>query len=255
MKITIITIVYNDVAHIEATIRNVVRQTAFNQIEYIVVDGASNDGTSDIIKQYLDKISKYICEPDTGIYNAMNKGLRIATGDYVVFINSGDKLSSESVIEEVINKIGESLPDIVYGSYREIREDGSTSAIIPCRNSDKIWYGPVASHQSTFYRLEHLRKNKISYDESFRIAADYKLTARAISMAKSTLKTDICISDFDISGISSMNQNVGLKEANQVRREIFGWGNIRIFTLSLVLLCSRYTKRYCTPIYKLIRHI
>jgi len=254
MKITVVTIVYNDAIHIEATLKNVLGQSARNLIEYIVVDGASTDGTSDIIKKYQAEIDKYICEPDTGIYNAMNKGLREATGDYVMFINCGDKLSGHDVIERIIADIGDNKPDVVYGSYREVGHDGRESKVIPCRNSKNIWYGPVASHQSTIYRVAHLRSNGLKYDESYCIAADYKLTAEAITLAKSICKTDICISDFDVSGVSSTNQNRGLKEANRVRREVWHWGRLRLLGLTIVLLGARYTKKYFSPIYKLIRY-
>lgn len=253
MKITVVTIVYNDVRHIEATLLNVLGQTSFDNIEYIVVDGASNDGTSDVIKKYSDRIDRYICEPDTGIYNAMNKGLDAATGDYIIFINCGDRLSSASVISKIIYAIKDERPDVVYGTYREIDGSGVASKVIPCRSSDKIWYGPVASHQSTFYRIEHLRQWKLRYDESYKIAADYKITAQAIQHARKVFQTDICISDFDVSGVSSVNQNAGLSEANRVRREVFNWSEVRIACLTAVLLCARYTKKYAGPLYKLIR--
>lgn len=254
MKISIVTIVYNDVAHIEATLLNVFQQTAFDQIEYIVVDGASTDGTSVVIRKYLSKIDKYICEKDTGIYNAMNKGLHVATGDYVIFINCGDRLSSNNTIADVIDAIGGGNYDVVYGAYREIQANGITSPVIPCRNHRKIWYGPIASHQSILYRLEFLREHKLTYDESYKIAADYKITAEAIIKAKSILKLDFCVSDFDVSGVSSTNQSRGLKEANRVRREVLRWGLTRIYLLTLVLLTARYMKIYCNPLYTLLRY-
>ena len=80
MKIAVITIVYNDVAHIEQTLLSVIGQSAYDHIEYIVVDGASTDGTSCVIQKYREKLSKYVCEPDSGIYNAMNKGLMMVSG-------------------------------------------------------------------------------------------------------------------------------------------------------------------------------
>lgn len=254
MKISVITIVYNDVKHIEATLLNVIGQTAHNQIEYIVVDGASTDGTSEIIRKHISDIDIYICEPDTGIYNAMNKGLKAAGGDYVIFINCGDRFSNKEVISKVINVICDKRPDVVYGNYRECQEDISLSKVIPCRNDDKIWYGPVASHQSTLYRLNYLRTHKLYYDETYKIAADYKLTSEAIKNAKSVLKTDICISDFDTCGVSSTNQDIGLREANRVRREVFGWGKLRISILTGFLLLARYTKKYAYPIYSILRN-
>lgn len=253
MKITVITIVYNDVVGIESTISSIIHQSAFQSIEYIVVDGASTDGTSDVIKSYRDKIDTCICESDTGIYNAMNKGLKHATGDYVIFINSGDSFTDNFVVKKIINAIGEGNPDVVYGNYREVSKS-LTSQVIPCRNANKIWYGPVASHQSTLYRVKHLRNHNLKYDESYKIAADYKLTAEVIIKAKSILKTDICISDFDISGVSSINQDLGLREANRVRREVLGWNSLKISFLTAVLLSARYFKKYLNPLYSMLRY-
>lgn len=255
MNITIITIVYNDFAHIEDTIKSILSQSARRDIEYIVIDGASNDGTTEIIKRYRNLIDKVIIEPDDGIYNAMNKGLKIASGDYILYINCGDRLSDKDVIQSVIRAIADTAPDVVYGSYREFKGGYNTSKIIPCRSYEKIWYGPVASHQSTLYRLGHIKKFRLQYDESYRIAADYKFTAQAIKNASNVLKTDICISDFDISGVSSTNQNLGLKEANRVRMEVFNWGKVKIYGLTVVLLGARYMKKFAYPIYSFLRNI
>lgn len=254
MKLSVVTIVYNDAEHIEKTLKSVINQTLFKDIEYIVVDGASTDGTSDIIKRYSNYITKYICEPDTGIYNAMNKGLAAASGDYIQFMNSGDVFSATNTVEKIFSELDEKKPDVAYGHYREVDSNKSTSAVIPCRNADKIWYGMVAAHLSTLYRIAHLQKHNIIYDESYKIAADYKFTAEAIKLANVTLKTDICISDFDVSGVSSTNANKGLGEANRVRKEVFGWTKSKIFALTVILLGARYTKRFAYPLYKLLRH-
>ena len=184
----------------------------------------------------------------------MNKGLSAASGDYVIFINSGDRLSDKDVIFKIINAIGNDSPDVVYGNYRECKGDMSLSKVIPCRDSRKIWYGMIASHQSILYRLHHLHIYNLSYDESYKIAGDFKLTAQAVQKANSILRTNICISDFDVSGVSSTNKNAGLAEANRVRREVFNWGSLRIAILSSILLLARYTKRYAYPVYKLVRN-
>ena len=99
-SLTIITIVYNRVKDIEYTLKSITEQT-YKNIEYIVIDGNSNDGTLDIIQKYLDKINHLVSEKDNGIYDAMNKGLRLATGDYVLFINGGDNLHQKNTIENI----------------------------------------------------------------------------------------------------------------------------------------------------------
>src|SRR5476651_1350657 len=111
-KLSVITIVYNNVRDIERTMLSVLNQT-FGNIEYIIIDGASTDGTLEVIKRYQNRIAKLISEKDEGIYDAMNKGLTIATGDYVLFMNSGDEFYATDTVEKVFA----SAPgaDIYYG--------------------------------------------------------------------------------------------------------------------------------------------
>ncbi|RZK61390.1 MAG: glycosyltransferase, partial [Pedobacter sp.] len=119
-KLTVITIVYNNVRDIERTINSVLNQT-YPKIEYIIIDGKSTDGTLDIIEKYRSKISKIVSEPDKGIYDAMNKGLALATGDYVLFMNSGDEIYDETTVEDIF----ESAPgaDIYYGETEMYNDD------------------------------------------------------------------------------------------------------------------------------------
>lgn len=254
LKISIVTIVFNDRNHIENTLLNILNQTARNQIEYIVIDGASTDGTEKIIEKYKDEIDILVSESDNGIYDAMNKGLRNATGDYIIYMNCGDRFSELDTIETAISMIGENRPDIFYGHYREVDALGNKSSVIPCRSCSKIWYGPVASHQSTFYRTAFLKSHRISFDETYKIAADYKLTAETIKNAQSAQQLDLCVSDFEVSGVSSTNQNTGLKEANRVRREVLDWNELEISVLTYVLLTARFGKKYFRPIYNIIRN-
>lgn len=257
MKISVVTIVYNDVKHIQKTIESVLSQTALSDMEYVVVDGKSTDGTSDIIKSYQSNIDNYICETDSGIYNAMNKGLKCVTGDYVIFMNSGDAFSSSSVVADVLGaaRALPELPAMIYGDYREC-SGTSYSDNIPSRHYSKIWYGAVASHQSTFYNVAFLRRNNLVYDESYKIAADYKLSMEVITLAKGDVLqlSGLCVCDFDITGVSCCNQNRGLEEANRARREVLHYSQIRIAGISLLQLSARYLKRFAKPLYKLMRH-
>lgn len=257
MRISVVTIVFNDKDNICKTIESVLDQSVRTDIEYIIVDGKSTDGTSELILKYADEIDIYICEKDTGIYNAMNKGLYHAHGEYVIFMNSGDCFSHTNVIASTISAIDNhsATPALVYGDYRESKEGVYTSQI-PSRTSKWIWYGPVASHQSTFYNLAFLRQHGLSYDESYKIAADYKLTLEVITRATgNVLRIPVCISDFDTSGSSNANRNLGLREANKVRREVLGWGAGKETALTILLLCARYARLYGGCFYKLLRRI
>lgn len=252
MLISVVTIVYNDKNHIEQTIKSVIRQTAFDCIEYIIIDGASTDGTVDVINKYRNRITRIISEPDSGIYNAMNKGLEAASGDYIIYMNSGDRFTSDETIELVMTELGEAKPDIFYGAYREFHSN-EVSQIIPCRSPSFIWYGMVGSHQSTFYKLSFLKDQCLSYDETYKIAADYKFTAEVLKNSSNVRRLNICISDFDNNGVSCCNQDIGLREANRVRLEVFEWSKIRIQLLNIVLLVARFTKKHGGYLYKYLR--
>ena len=116
---SIITITYNAVRLVEQTLLNVLSQS-YPNIEYIVIDGGSTDGTVDIIRRYESGLAYWVSEPDKGIYDAMNKGLQKATGDYVWFINAGDTLCSSDTVQSVVSRLQKrkALPDIIYGSSR-----------------------------------------------------------------------------------------------------------------------------------------
>ena len=117
---SIITITYNAVRLVEQTLLNVLSQS-YPNIEYIVIDGGSTDGTADIIRRYESGLAYWVSEPDKGIYDAMNKGLQKATGDYVWFINAGDTLCSSDTVQSVVSRLQKrkALPDIIYGETRK----------------------------------------------------------------------------------------------------------------------------------------
>ena len=121
---SIITITYNAVRLVEQTLLNVLSQS-YPNIEYIVIDGGSTDGTVDIIKRYESGLTYWVSEPDKGIYDAMNKGLQKATGDYVWFINAGDSLCSSDTVQSVVSRLQKrkTLPDIIYGETNIVDEE------------------------------------------------------------------------------------------------------------------------------------
>lgn len=257
MKITVVTVVFNDKEHILQTIESVHSQTIRKDIEYIIIDGESSDGTSQLIQNKADRVDKYIREKDTGIYNAMNKGIKQAEGDYIIFMNSGDCFTANDTVELVISHIKQSgkAPALVYGDYRESYA-GEYSSPIPSRSPKMIWYGAVASHQSCFYNRAFLHEKGLLYDESYRIAADYKLTMQVIKQSnEDVLRIPLCISDFDVSGLSNTNQDLGLREANRVRREVLGWGKAREVMMTALLLSARAAKQHGGKLYKTLRRL
>ena len=114
-KFSIITVTYNAEAVLEDTIQSVISQT-YHHVEYILVDGASKDGTLSIIDRYRDRITRIVSEPDKGLYDAMNKGIRLATGDYLCFLNAGDSFHEDDTLQQMVRSIsGNELPDVLYG--------------------------------------------------------------------------------------------------------------------------------------------
>ncbi len=203
-KITVVTVCYNAAGSIERTIKSVICQT-YQNIEYIVIDGASKDNTLDIIKRYSDKITYWCSEPDKGIYDAMNKGINKASGDWICFMNAGDSFSDSTVIERIFNTdydIEETV-GLIYGDANICKDN----KVIGKYKNQPFWKSrfPIRSgkgvcHQSCFVRLCDAKAN--IFDLSFPIAADFKQVYDILKIGRTPLKVDVTISDFDITGIS-----------------------------------------------------
>lgn len=171
MKISVVTVCYNSVDTIEETMLSVLNQT-YPDVEYIIIDGGSTDGSVDIIKKYADRLSYWVSEPDKGIYDAMNKGIAVATGDYINFMNSGDRFYNERVIDSIFSITKYDNEGIIYGDavyqyhnhfvYRKPLD----IAELPKHN--------CLFHQSMFTKTSLLKKTP--YDISFKIAGDYNFS-------------------------------------------------------------------------------
>lgn len=202
MKVTVVTAVLNDAGHIEQTILSVISQTDI-EIEYIIVDGGSKDGTLELIGKYKDKISLLISEPDRGVYDAMNKGIKYSTGDFVYFINSGDVLLNPSILSKIKLEELKEKNAIIYGNV--IVAYGNIEALEkprPFFNSKMKFKGIGICHQSMFFPGKLIRNEK--YDLSYNIAADYDLAYRLWRKGTEFLYKDITIAKYDWGkGISS----------------------------------------------------
>ncbi len=202
MKVTVVTAVLNDAGHIEQTILSVISQTDI-EIEYIIVDGGSKDGTLELIGKYKDKISLLISEPDRGVYDAMNKGIKYSTGDFVYFLNSGDVLLNPSILSKIKLEELKERNAIIYGNV--VVAYGNIEALEkprPFFNSKMKFKGIGICHQSMFFPGELIRNEK--YDLSYNIAADYDLAYRLWRKGTVFLYKDITIAKYDWGkGISS----------------------------------------------------
>lgn len=204
--ITIITIVLNDKKGIEKTIKSVLSQT-YDNIEYIIIDGFSKDGTIEIIRQYEDYIDYYISEKDDGIYDAMNKGLSFSTGDYILMLNSGDYLYSKNVIKKVVENIKKEKADIVYGKVYYIDEVTKKKFVNwgVMRDYNLFEYHTSLAHQATFIHKKVY--NLIGgYEKNYKICADAIFTYNAKIYNFNFKFIDLIISYYKVGGISSSSK-------------------------------------------------
>ncbi len=167
--ISIITVVRNGEKYLEQTIQSVLKQT-YENIEYIIVDGASTDGTLDIIRKYNDQVAYWMSEPDRGIYDAMNKGIDLVTGDWINFMNAGDHFYADPTMKNIFMHNNGGY-DLLYGDCEVIYDGFSRSkkAVL----SDCLWKGMIFSHQSMFIKADIQKRNK--YNIFNKIGADFEL--------------------------------------------------------------------------------
>lgn len=183
-SISIITVCYNAAHLLAKTIESVIEQT-YKNIEYIVVDGNSTDNTNDIIAQYRNKISTYLSEPDSGIFDAMNKGISMAKGDLIIFLNAGDYYVSPFVIEYFISKLNTELTEVFFGRF--IWETPQTCDIVVSDNSGVNYSWDLKElnfpHPATIYTKNAFEKVGM-FDLSFPLQADYEWNVRALVKMK-----------------------------------------------------------------------
>ncbi len=197
-KLSIITVNLNNAVGLEKTIRSVISQT-FSDYEYIIIDGGSTDGSVEVIKKYADKITYWVSEPDKGIYNAMNKGIKVAKGEWLYFLNSGDRLYDDSVLEKIFSSNIEKY-DFVYGNVKRIPSNNVYAGEF---TYEKLLNQNIA-HQSVFQKKK-LFKEIGKYDEKYKIAADYAFNIRAFEKLYSHVYLPIIIAEYDENGLSSTN--------------------------------------------------
>ncbi|WP_321480092.1 glycosyltransferase family 2 protein [uncultured Bacteroides sp.] len=211
-KLSIITINYNNSKGLEKTIESIIKQT-YLEYEYIIIDGGSTDNSINIIKKYANKIDYWISEPDKGIFNAMNKGIEQATGEYCNFMNSGDCFHTNDVFEKVVPLLNK---DIVTGKYIFGNQPHPWGAIATISMLDFVKGG--ICHQSAFIRRDLFKDN--CYDENFKIVSDSKFFIDALIFKNcSYTNVDIIIADFDASGISSISSELNEIERARILRE------------------------------------
>lgn len=219
-KLSVITIVYNNARDIERTMLSVLGQTHGN-IEYIIVDGLSNDGTLQVIEKYKHRVSKFISEKDNGIYDAMNKGLALATGDYLVFMNSGDEFYDSQTVAAVFAAADDA--DIYYGETEMIADNGESLGQRRHKAPRQFtWrgfkYGMSISHQAIYVK----RTIAEPYDRQYELSGDIEWIIRAAKKAKKIVNVNRYVAKYLVGGMSKTKHRQSLQERFNIMKQYYG---------------------------------
>ncbi len=228
LKLTVISVVYNEADRIADTIASVTGQD-YDNIEYIIKDGGSTDGTLEIIKNSADRFNniKYVSESDRGLYDAMNIALDMATGDVVHFLNAGDRFVSPDVVSKALAVMKSVKADMVFGNVIYEGASGEhTRRMFPQYCTHRLYYltGDVINHQVLFLRKELFDKEK--FDISYRICADreWMLRIRAYAPVRKMVSLGFYVAIYPVDGISTVETEIYSREAGMCIRRHMLWG-------------------------------
>lgn len=217
MNVTIITVCRNHAKELEKTIQSVENQT-WQKKEYIVIDGASTDETLEVIQQHGGSITQWISEPDQGIYDAMNKGIRLAQGQWVIFMNAGDTFASTDTLQRVFQESQEA--DVIYG---DVIKGEHVKKAEPPHNAHRMFF----CHQSAFVKTSCLRE--FPFDTTHRMSADFKQIKQLYLSGKTFRQLDFPVAVFDTQGVSNTSRSAGLYDNIRVIRETDSfWEQVRL---------------------------
>ena len=236
---SIITVTYNAESTIEATMRSVKQQT-FRPIEHIIIDGASKDNTLYIINKYKDDNTKVISEPDKGLYDAMNKGIRLATGTYLCFLNAGDTFHEQDTLEKMANSAGLSdnhkLPEILYGQtaivdaerhFLRMRHHTAPEVL----TWKSFQQGMLVCHQAFFVK----RTLAEPYDLQYKYSSDYDWCIRMMKKADVISNTHLILIDYLDEGMTTRHHRASLIERLRIMAKHYGWGKALLMHLWFVI--------------------
>lgn len=241
--LTVATVCYNAASSIGATIDSVLGQTARADIEYLVVDGGSTDGTLETVLSYGNRIDRVVSEKDGGIYDAMNKAAALARGEWMLFMNSGDLFASPDVVEKA--GLGSADADIAYGDCL-VRYYGF-SVLDPGLPADRLYRKMIASHQSVFARSELLRERP--FDLSYAICADYDFLCSCWANGKRFLRLEYPVASILSGGFSDGAMARNLREKREIAYRASGDLRIWLFwtAKSAWVMAKRVAKSILPP--------
>ncbi|SHL54250.1 glycosyltransferase family 2 protein [Flavobacterium xanthum] len=244
-KISIITINYNNLEGLKRTIESVAQQT-WAAFEYIVIDGGSTDGSKAYIEAQSENVDYWVSEPDKGIYNAMNKGILKASGNYLLFLNSGDHFYSDTVLEEYHNRVANY--DLIYFNLKVIGDNNTFLKKYPDQLSFSYFTNDTLPHPATFIKASLFTKIGM-YDESFKIVSDWKFFMESICKFNcSYIRVDETLATFYLDGLSSVPQNkvLILEESRKILKsnfQAFICDNEKLFELKTIVENLRKSRK------------
>lgn len=217
-RFSIITVVYNDIFGLALTQFSVASQL-FSDFEWIVIDGSSSDGTVDFLNKCEQIGLQWVSEKDSGIYDAMNKGIERARGEYLVFLNAGDAFPSEETLLFVSNALmSNSKPDVLFGGAEYVFPDGFSLFRSPKMVEYSIWHGLPANHQATYYSRNFL--SDLIYDIKYKICGDYYLIAELYNKGLRAAYTEKSLVRFSVGGASYSNRVPLFMEPYMIQRDV-----------------------------------
>lgn len=225
-KFSVITVCYNAEATLEDTIQSVISQT-YHHVEYIIVDGASKDRTMDIVNRYRERIAVVVSEPDKGLYDAMNKGIRLATGDYLCFLNAGDSFHEDDTLQQMVHSIHTlQLPDVLYGETELVDHEGHFLRMRRLQAPEHLTWksfrqGMLVCHQAFFPR----RDLAMPYDLRYRFSADFDWCIKIMKKSKVLHNTHLTLIDYLAEGMTTRNHQASLKERFRIMARHYGWAS------------------------------
>ncbi|MCI5663284.1 MAG: glycosyltransferase [Mediterranea sp.] len=222
---SVITVCYNAGAVIEDTIQSVISQT-YHHVEYIIIDGASTDKTYSIIHRYREHITRVVSEPDQGIYDAMNKGIALATGDYLCFLNAGDSFHEDDTLQQMVHTLRDTdeLPDVLYGETQLVDREGHFVRMRRLSAPERLtWrsfrWGMLVCHQAFFAK----RSLAEPYDLRYRFSADFDWCIRVMKKARTLHPTHLVLIDYLQEGMTTRNHQASLRERFRIMAHHYGW--------------------------------
>ena len=216
-KVSIVTINYNNLEGLKRTYESIACQT-YKNYEWIVIDGGSNDGSEKFLEEHSDEMSFWCSEKDKGVYNAQNKGTSHASGEYVIYMNSGDTFFDTNVLEDIF--LGYQTEDILYGDWTQVFQDGTERKMEPSQNVDYMFFlTNNICHQAMFIKTSLLKESP--YDESYRLYADWAKWSEFSYKGKRFKYYHRPICKFMMGGMSGENEENNAKERARVKKEFY----------------------------------